>query len=186
MQLQQTGANPINIPNYFYQLRGMGNAGNNGTGKRLRHNSWGGSITLYANSRINNDDTTNTFTLCSNASAGINFPGSPSYSLNIGGAGSTLVAGNINGYTYAISSGDTLTMDSLQTVTLAAATTYYGTTRIAQGTLLLANSLALQYSTVDLDAADSGASASARLLPPRSARCRVRAISSCRMPRSAP
>ena len=50
-----------------------------------------------------------------------------------------------------------LTQAGSGTLTLNAANTFSGTTRAAAGTLLLANSLALQNSTLDLNGADTGA-----------------------------
>jgi autotransporter-associated beta strand protein len=50
-----------------------------------------------------------------------------------------------------------LTQSGSGTLTLNAANTFSGTTRAGLGTLLLANSLALQNSTLNLDSADNGA-----------------------------
>ena len=57
----------------------------------------------------------------------------------------------------AISGSGGLTQAGSGTLTLNAANTFSGTTRAAAGTLLLANSLALQNSTLDMNSTDTGA-----------------------------
>jgi fibronectin-binding autotransporter adhesin len=55
-----------------------------------------------------------------------------------------------------LSGSGSLTYDSPGTLTLTAANTFSGVTRVATGTLNLGNALALQNSVLDLNAADSG------------------------------
>jgi len=79
-----------------------------------------------------------------------NSPGTD-FSLRVGGNGPSLTyAGSLSGY------GNLIKINA-NTQTLAGVSTFTGTTRVNAGTLALGTSVALQKSTVNLDAADYGA-----------------------------
>lgn len=93
-------------------------------------NTWGGTITLSTNSRINSD--ANTLTLnASNAIAASN------QNLAIGGDGNTSVSGVIN-----LGTG-VLTKDGAGTLTLSGSNTFTGGTNLVSGTLSLGSANAL-------------------------------------------
>lgn len=89
-----------------------------------------------------------------NLAGTISSAGGGTRNLTLMGAGNFYISGSIqNGSSSALN----LMITNTGTLTLADANTFFGTNRIAAGTLLLANSSALQNATVDMNAGDSGA-----------------------------
>ncbi|OQB80125.1 MAG: tRNA nuclease WapA precursor [Planctomycetes bacterium ADurb.Bin126] len=78
--------------------------------------------------------------------------------ITLGTGGSTVEAGSSTTLTVAsiIDGSGSLTKDGSGSLTLGAANTFGGDTRLAAGTLIVGNASALQNSTLDMNAADSG------------------------------
>ena len=101
------------------------------------NNSYAGSITLTADTRINSDTVGDTLTL----SGGIPSAATPTsaYVLTFGGAGNTLVSGAIAISPTASGYMSSLTKDGAGTLILSGTNTYGGVTTISNGSLQLGN-----------------------------------------------
>lgn len=141
-------SNNISVGSEALSLSGTGISSNGALRNISGNNTWGGSITLTAASRINSDSGTLTLT------GGISGSGG---NLTIGGAGNTVVS------TTGITTGaGTLTKDGSGTLTLSAANTYTGDTYVRAGALDFTSTGSAANSAIRLGSA-SGSSVDASI-----------------------
>lgn len=125
-------------------LNGTGVSGGGALRNTANDNTYAGAITLGSASRINSDSGTLTLNVAAgNAIAG-------AYNLTLGGAGNITVSDPI------ATGAGTLTKDGTGTLTLSAANTFEGNTRVAAGTLAVNHLNALERSILDMNGADAG------------------------------
>ncbi|WP_162239974.1 DUF4214 domain-containing protein [Methylobacterium sp. Leaf99] len=103
-------------------------------------NSFGGTVTLAADARIQSESGTLTLNAANAVTGGFN--------LTVGGAGNTVIAGTIT------TGSGTLKKDGAGTLTLSAVDTYTGTTTIAAGTLALSGAGSIAASSTVTDNAN--------------------------------